>query len=126
MDPDLPPLLFQPPSGLCLALAMVLLPWLLTAHSMTRETRKPDGKANEAEEHNFGRRLERDLAQEQSGRERADKTGKAGTERERNGCGKNGKRCMAPCMEREGYHLSMLRKGRSVAETEGRNWKLSG
>lgn len=40
-------------------------------------------------------------------------------ERERNGCGKNGKRCMAPCMAHKGYHLSVLRKGRSVAETEG-------
>ena len=93
---------------------------------MTRETRKPDGKANEAEEHDFGKSLERDLAQRQSGRERAGKTGEAGMEREKNSCGKNGKRCMAPCMEREGYHLSMLRNGWSVAEAEGRNQELSG
>jgi len=94
---------------------------------MTTETRKPDGKANETEEHNFGKSLERDLAQRQSGRERAGKTGEAGMQRERNGRGKNGKRSMAPCMERkEGCHLSMLRKGQSVAETERRNRELSG
>lgn len=92
---------------------------------MTREPSKPDGKANEAEEHNFGKSLERDLAQRQRVRERAGKTGEAGRERERNACGKNGKRCMAPCMEHKGYHLSMLRKCRSVTETEGRNQELS-
>lgn len=32
---------------------------------------------------------------------------------------------MTPCMEHEGYHLSMLRKGRSVTETEGINQDLS-
>lgn len=32
---------------------------------------------------------------------------------------------MAPCMEHKGYHLSMLRKGRSVTETEGINQELS-
>lgn len=78
---------------------MVHLPLLLTAHGMTRETRKPDGKTNKAEELDFGKSLERDLAQRQSGRERAGKTGEAGRERERNGCGKNGKRFTAPCMK---------------------------
>lgn len=93
---------------------------------MTRETRKPDGKANETEEHHVGKSLERDLAQRQSRRERAGKTGEAGMERERNGCGKNGKRCMASCMEHDRYHLRTLRKGRSAAETEGRNQELPG
>lgn len=106
MDPGLgiclPALLSLTPSSLCPALAMVLLPWLLTAHGMTRETRKPDGKANEAE--GFRQSLERDLAQRQSRREKAGKTGEAGMEREKNSCGKNGKRCTAPRMEHEGDH----------------------
>lgn len=98
----LPALLSLIPSSLCPALAMVLLPWLLTAQGMTRETRKPDGKANEAE--GFRQSLERDLAQRQTVREKAGKTGEAGIEREKNGCGKNGKRCTTPCMEHEGDH----------------------
>lgn len=132
MDPDLltlclPLLLSQAPSSLCPALAMVLLPELLTAHSMTRETRKSDGRANKAKEQGFGKSLERDLAQRQSRREGAGKTGEAGMERERKGCGKNEKRYMAPCMEpHKGYHLSMVRKCRSVAKTEGRNQELPG
>lgn len=45
--------------------------------------------------------LERDLAQRQSRREKAGKTGEAGMEREKKSCGKNGKRCTAPRMEHE-------------------------
>lgn len=105
MDPRLgirlPALLSLTPSSLCPALAMAL-PWVLTAHGMTRETRNPDGKANEAE--GFRQSLERDLAQRQSRREKAGKTGEAGMEREKNGCGKNGIRCTAPRMEHEEDH----------------------
>lgn len=83
-----------------LLFAMVLLSWLLTAQGMTTETRKPEGKANEVE--GFRHSLERDLAQRQSRREKAGKTGEAGMEREKNSCGKNGKRCAAPDMKHEG------------------------
>lgn len=98
----LPALLSLTASSLCPALAMVLLPWLLTAQGMTTETRKPDGKANEAE--GFRQSLERDLAQRQSRREKAGKTGEAGMEREKICCGKNGKRCTAPHMKHKGDH----------------------
>mgnify|MGYP001854550088 CR=1 FL=1 len=47
---------------------------------MTRETRKLDGEAKEAEEHD-GKSLGRDLTQSQSKREGPGKTGEAGTER---------------------------------------------
>jgi len=74
---------------------------------MTRETRKLDGEAKEAEEHD-GKSLGRDLTQSQSKREGPGKTGEAGTEKERNGCGKSGKRRAAPCTEHEGYEVSPL------------------
>lgn len=54
--------------------------------------------------------LGRDPAQRQSRREGAGKTGEAGTEKGRNSCGKNGKRCTAPCMEHEGYEVSLMER----------------
>lgn len=48
---------------------------------MTRETRKLDGEANKAEEHD-GKSLGRDLSQSQSWREGPGKTGEASTEGE--------------------------------------------
>lgn len=47
---------------------------------MTRETRKLDGEANKAEEHD-SKSLRRDLSQSQSRREGPSKTGEASTER---------------------------------------------
>lgn len=118
MDPGLgirlPALLSLTPSSLCPVLAMVPLPWLLTAQGMTRETRKPDGKANEAE--GFRKSLERDLAQRQSRREKAGKTGEAGMEREKNGCGKTRKKVHSSSHEAQGRSSSTLRKGQSVAD----------
>lgn len=48
---------------------------------MTRETRKLDGEANKAEEHD-GKSLRRDLSQSQSRREGPSKTGEASTEKQ--------------------------------------------
>lgn len=92
---------------------------------MTGETRKPDGKTNKTEELDFGKSLERDLAQRQSGRERAGKTGEAGREREK-WLWEKWEKVYSTLHGARGDHRSMLRTDWSVAETEGRNQDLSG